>query len=164
MSIKTILVPTDFSDHSRSAFEYGYAFACELKASIHLLHVQDESSLRTAVKAGLLRVDSTDEQVHEAVHQLIESRLSEVMAAVDCTRIKVVSAIRRGDPSVQAVAYAVEIGADLVIAGRRGAGLLEDLRSAVLGSVTETLIRNSPCPVMVVRLDHQLISLDTAET
>jgi nucleotide-binding universal stress UspA family protein len=163
MSIRTILVPTDFSDHARRAFEYAFALACNLGARIHLLHVQDESSLRTAVKEGLLRDDSTDEQVHEAVKQLLESRLAEVMQLVECSRIEIVSAHRRGDPRALAVSYAVECGADLVVAGRRGAGLIEDLRSAVLGSVTETLIRNSPCPVLVVRRDHEVKGLESTQ-
>jgi nucleotide-binding universal stress UspA family protein len=162
MSIRSILVPTDFSDHARRAFEYAFMLACELGARIHLLHVQDESSLRTAVREGLLKDDSTDEQVHEAVKQLLEARMAELIQSVDCSRIEIVSAIRRGDPRALAVSYAVEAGVDLVIAGRRGAGLMEDLRSAVLGSVTETLIRNSPCPVLVVRRDHEVIGLESA--
>jgi nucleotide-binding universal stress UspA family protein len=163
MSIRTILVPTDFSENARRAFEFAFALACDLGARIHLLHVQDESSLRTAVKEGLLRDDSTDEQVQEAVQQLLESRLAEVIQLVDCSRIEIVSAIRRGDPRALTVSYAVEAGADLVVAGRRGEGLMEDLRSAIVGSVTETLIRNSPCPVLVVRRDHEVIGFESAQ-
>jgi hypothetical protein len=40
---------------------------------------------------------------------------------------------------------------------------MEDLRSAIVGSVTETLIRNSPCPVLVVRRDHEVIGFESAQ-
>jgi nucleotide-binding universal stress UspA family protein len=51
-------------------------------------------------------------------------------------------------------AYAQELGADLVVVGRRGAGLIDEMRAAVIGSVTANVIRKAPCPVMVVRREH----------
>jgi universal stress protein A len=152
--IRNILVPTDFSEHARRAFEHAYALACALQARLHILHVREDSSLRIAVKEGLLRDDSTDEQVREAVEQLLKDRLAQLLATVDCTKADIIVETRRGDAKSMTVAYASEIGAELVVVGRRGAGLIDDLRSAVLGSVAEVLIRKSPCPVLVVRREH----------
>jgi nucleotide-binding universal stress UspA family protein len=54
------------------------------------------------------------------------------------------------------IAYAKEIDADMIVIGRHGAGMMENFLSGVLGSVAETLIKKSPCPVLVVRRDHRI--------
>ena len=153
--IKTILVPTDFSEHAQRAFERAFDLAEQLGAKLYLLHVQTESFLRTAVKEGLLDGASTDEELQEAVIQLIEERFSQTVCAVDRSQVAIEHASRRGDPDALIPAYAHEVGADLIVIGQRGAGFIDEVRAAVIGSVTGGVIRKSPCPVMVVKLEHQ---------
>ena len=154
MDIKTILVPTDFSEHATRAFERACDLASQLGAKLFLLHVQSESALRVAVKEGLFEACSTDEEIHSAVAQLIEERFSQTLSGVDRSSIEIEHTNRRGEPAAAIIGYAHEIGADLVVAGRRGMGLVEEMRVKVIGSVTESLIRKSPCPVVVVRREH----------
>lgn len=155
MSIKTILVPTDFSEHSQRAFESACDLAGQLGAKLYVLHVQTESALRTAVKEGLLDDASTDEALQAAVEQLIEQRFSQTLCAVDRSQIAIEHTSRRGDPDAVITAYAKEVGADLIVIGRRGAAFIDEMRAAVIGSVTGSVIRKSPCPVMVVRREHR---------
>lgn len=155
MRINTILVPTDFSEHAQRAFERACDLAAQLGAKISLLHVQSAGALRTAVKEGLLDGASTDEELESAVAQLIEERFSQVLSGIDRSQTTIDRAWRRGEPGAVITAYAKEIGADLIVIGRRGAGLLEDVKAAVIGSVAESLVRKSPCPVMIVRRDHE---------
>ena len=152
--IKTILVPTDFSDHAQRALDRACDLARQLGAKIYLLHVQSESSLRTAIKQGLLDVASTDENVREAVSHLIEERFSQTLSAIDSSQIVLEHTTRRGDPDSVISAYATEVGADLIVMGRHGAGFIDEVRAAVIGSVTEAVIRKSPVPIMLVRRDH----------
>jgi universal stress protein A len=154
MSIKTILVPTDFSEHAQRAFERAYDLAGQLGAKLYLLHVQTDSALRIAIKEGLLVDTSTDEELRDAVSQLIEERFSQMLCAVDHSQISIEHTSRRGDPHAVIPSYAEEVGADLIAIGRRGAGLMNEVRAAVIGSVTEGVIRKSPCPVLVVRREH----------
>lgn len=155
MSIKTILVPTDFSEHAQRAFERACDLAGQLGAKVYLLHVQTGSALRVAVKEGMLDDISTDEELEKAVAELAEQRFSQVLCSVDSSQIEIEHSVRRGEPGAVIAAYADEIGADLMVVGRRGAGLMEDVRAAVIGSVTESAIKKSPCPVLVVRREHQ---------
>jgi nucleotide-binding universal stress UspA family protein len=155
VSIKTILVPTDFSEHAQRAFERACDLARQLGAKLYLLHVQTEGALRIAIKEGLLETCSTDEEIQNAVEQLIGQRFSKTLSGVDTSHLAIEHTSRRGDPGGLIPAYAQAIGADLVVVGRRGAGLIEDMRAAVIGSVTESVIRKSPCPVMVVRREHK---------
>ncbi len=156
MSVKTILVPTDFSEHAQRAFDAACDLAEQLGAKVYLLHVQSASALRVAVQEGLLGDASTDEELETAVAQLIEQRFSQVLSAAGHSPISIERIWRRGEPCATITAYANDIGADLVVVGRRGAGLLEDVRAAVLGSVAESLIRKSPCPVLIVRREHKI--------
>ena len=55
--------------------------------------------------------------------------------------------LRLGRPAEEVVNLAEELGAGLVV-GSRGLG---SLRRAVLGSVSENVVRYAPCPVFVVR-------------
>jgi universal stress protein A len=155
MLIKTILVGTDFSEHSQRAFERACDLAAQLGAKVFLLHVQTAGALRTAVKEGLLDGASTDEELEAAVSDLIERRFAQMLSQNDPSRVSVEKVLRRGEAAPAIVAYATEIAADLVVLGRRGTGLLEDVRAAVIGSVAESLVRRAPCPVMIVRRDHK---------
>jgi nucleotide-binding universal stress UspA family protein len=151
MSVQTILVPVDFSENSQVAFETAYDLALQLGAKLHALHVQGESTLRMAVREGLLGQCSNDEEMLAAVEKLTEERFSKMLSSVDASKVATEHISRRGDSDREIVAYAGEIKADLVVIGRRGAGFIE----AVLGTVAESVIRKSPCPVLVVRRDHK---------
>jgi universal stress protein A len=155
MNIRTILVPTDFSEHAQRAFEQACDLAGQLGAKLYLLNVQTEGALRTAVKEGLIDGASTDAALQNAVEQLIAQRFSQTICAVDRSQGAIQCTSQRGEPAAVIAAYAEEIGADLVVVGRRGAGLMDEMRAAVIGSVTEGVIRKSPCPVMVVRREHK---------
>lgn len=154
MSIKTILVPTDFSEHAQRAFESAGDLASQLGAKLYLLHVQTDSALRTAIKEGLLDGARTDEELLDAVNQLIEERFSQVLCAVNHSQFPIEHTSRRGDPDSVIPAFADEIGADLIVIGRRGTGFMDEVRAAVIGSVTQGVLRKSPCPVLVVRREH----------
>ena len=53
-----------------------------------------------------------------------------------------------GEPAEQLIDTAVEIGADLVVVGRRSRNALQRL---VLGSVSANVVRGAHCDVLVVR-------------
>src|ERR1044072_6666589 len=135
MSIQIILVPVDFSENSQVAFETAYDLALQVGAKLYVLHVQDESTLRIAIKEGLLGQCSTDEEVQGAVERLAEERFSKMFSSVDRSKVAIEQVSRRGDSDREIVAYAREIEADMIAIGRRGAGII----NAVLGSVTESV-------------------------
>ena len=56
------------------------------------------------------------------------------------------SVVVEGDPGRALCDLATERGATVIVAGTRGRG---GLKRAVLGSVSDHLVRNAPCPVLV---------------
>jgi nucleotide-binding universal stress UspA family protein len=53
-----------------------------------------------------------------------------------------------GHPAEEIVAYAQDQGAGLIVMGSRGR---EGIRRALMGSVSDAVVRHAHCPVMVVR-------------
>ena len=155
MRIQTILVPTDFSKNAHVAVEKGCELAQQLGAKLYLLHARDESTLRTASKEELFDRDATDELLQARVKKMVEARFSELLATLNHTDLKIQSLSLRGDPKFLITQYASEINADLVVIGMRGVTAASRIVSAVIGSVTEYVMRSSPCPTLVVRLDHE---------
>jgi nucleotide-binding universal stress UspA family protein len=58
--------------------------------------------------------------------------------------------LRLGGVAEEVVGLAEEIGAGVIVMGSRGRG---GLRRALMGSVSGSLVRHAPCPVLVVRPD-----------
>jgi nucleotide-binding universal stress UspA family protein len=155
MQIQRILVPTDFSENAQAAVEKGCELARQLGAKLYLLHVQDESTLRTAIKEGLLEEDATDDILQDKVKRMIEARFSELRSALNHLDMKMESLSLPGDPKSLIIEFASEIKADIVIIGMRGVTAASQFVSALIGSVTEHVMRKSPCPTLVVRLDQR---------
>ena len=55
---------------------------------------------------------------------------------------------RLGRPDAEIVGLADELGAGLIVLGSRGLG---PLRRALVGSVSDSVVRHAHCPVLVVR-------------
>jgi len=156
MQIEKILVPTDFSENSQVAFDRAHDLSQQLRAKLYVLHIQDGSALRVAVKEGLVSSNSTDEELEESVKELIEQRFSSMLAGTDRFDPSIECISRRGIPKSGIVQYAEEINADIVVIGMHGLTAMSLLTSADLGSVAEHVLRKSPCPILIVRTDHRV--------
>jgi nucleotide-binding universal stress UspA family protein len=53
-----------------------------------------------------------------------------------------------GQPDQEIVALAEDLGAGLVVMGGRGLG---GVKRAMMGSVSDSVVRRAPCPVLVAR-------------
>ncbi|KAJ7299833.1 hypothetical protein O6H91_21G065400 [Diphasiastrum complanatum] len=78
---------------------------------------------------------------------------AEVLSALDLAarekKLVVVGKVYYGDPRDKICDAVVEIPLDCVIMGSRGLGTL---KRALLGSVSNYVVNNAPCPVTVVKL------------
>jgi nucleotide-binding universal stress UspA family protein len=59
--------------------------------------------------------------------------------------------LRTGDARDQILQAAKELGADMIVMGTHGR---RGVRRALLGSVTESVVRSADCPVLTVRHHH----------
>lgn len=151
METKTLLVAVDFSENAEAAFEVAYDLARDLHAKLFVLHVQDENTLRTAIREDMFDDYSTDEELEAAVKKLNDDRLAKLISMADPKEVEIERHSQRGDPRALIVEWAEKINAYLLIVGRRGVSLID----RVVGHVTDSVIRKSPCPVVIVRREHK---------
>ena len=106
---------------------------------------------------NILRVDF-DIQLLDDANEEIEQRTREFVNALrdkiaeKHSQLNVLSITRTGDPREELVKVALEFNADAVVVGQRGLGPLE---RTILGSVSNHLVNNCPCSVIVVRHQHK---------
>lgn len=144
--IKTILCPTDFSDPSREAVALGREFAVRFGATLHLMH-----SVEVPPPPGVPHIGATvapyDTSEYE---QALKRSAQENMAALRATQageVEIVEHVLEGKPADQIVATADAVDADLIVIATHG---LSGWRKFLFGSVTEKVVRRSPCPVLTV--------------
>jgi nucleotide-binding universal stress UspA family protein len=75
-----------------------------------------------------------------------ERLVAEAAAALDLPDAQ--REVRSGGPGTELAILAGEVGATVVVVGSRGRG---GIKRALLGSVSDHLVRNAPCPVLIVR-------------
>lgn len=141
---KTILVATDGSDHAEKALATACDLAGKYNADLHLVHVPQLELVAMAVGVAPVVLPHTDEEVQRVGAKVVEAATASAQAA-GCTIAS--SHVDQGDPAYIIDARAREIGADLLITGRRGLGKITGL---LMGSVTQKLGQIVPCAHMTV--------------
>ena len=96
---------------------------------------------------GLEGSPPTPEAFSTAVAAGRKEVLDKVMSSLDTAGIEVRTLEEIGEPATVIAAVAGQESADVLVVGRRGAGLVERL---MIGSVADRLAHTSPCPVMIV--------------
>jgi len=145
ITLKRVLVATDFSEPSAVALDYGRHFARTFNAELHILHVVENVLTRFAADAYPMVIPDLQRDVEEAG----EKRLAAELTADDRKTLKLVPVVRASAaPAAAIVDYAKEVGVDLIILGTHGRGAVAHL---LVGSVAERVVRTASCPVLSVR-------------
>ena len=143
MKIDTILVATDFSEQARAAAEWAMSMAGALGARVVLVHVYDLPIV--GFPDGSLLVDA---QTATRLSEEAQAALDAELARLQGRGVKVEGVLRQGDPREIIPALALSLGAGLVAAGSHGR---RGVARALLGSMAESLVRDSSVPVVVIR-------------
>ena len=139
--LKKLLVATDFSSNSELALQYGLSLAQEYQAELHLVHVISGAK-STEAEIAWTSAESGG-AYHAAARRLHESVPTEVHLWSDVTH-----AVREGRAYREIVSYAVENEIDLICLGAHGQGFK---LGTLFGTNTDRVLRQAPCPVLVVR-------------
>jgi nucleotide-binding universal stress UspA family protein len=144
IKLQHILVGCDFSSDSDLAFQYALSLAQEFQSELHIAHVIEppvyEHLLKTPPKPREeLRLDLRDE-LNEKLSNMVPEE-----ARNWCTpKISLLA----GQPDEELTKYALVHEVDLIVLGVRGHSLMEGL---LIGSTTDRVLRQAPCPVLSVR-------------
>lgn len=152
-----ILVPTDFSAPSNAALTLAKKMAAMSGASLHLLHVLDDSMTTAAATVGVYApTTELRDKWLEGARALLSTQLTpEEQASFRSTK-----AVMFGIPARTIVEHAKETSIDLIVMGTHGRGAVERI---VMGSVAERVVRSAVCPVLTVR-DNGAVRTAIADT
>ena len=132
IKIEKILVPIDFSDHSRDALVAALSLKKEFEAKIISLHAFDISEL-----LGLgwtIYGDSLEAEVVTRMEQDANKALKEFLSKNDVAENEIRAVVSRGKPFVETVRLAKSEDVDLIVMGTHGRKGLEHL---LMGSNAE---------------------------
>ncbi len=166
VQIKKVLYATDLSENAVQAFAYAVSLANTYGAGITILHVLAEFPGEEFI-TNMINRDTWEEiknrHYAEARDQLIGKRrnqaairevleaFSEKVQADDPEQSSATDEvlIKNGTPAEVIVETAQEKNCDLIVMGTYGHGTLTDV---LVGSTAKWVIKNSPIPVLIVRL------------
>ena len=141
-----ILLATDGSQEATLAARTAVDLAQKTASELHVVHARPVAPLFSYSAAETLTTSEIDE---EEVRKRFQGFLDEQVERVKAEGGSVAQAhLRIGRPDREIVAVAEEIDAGLIVMGSRGLG---EMRKALMGSVSDSVVRNAHCPVLMVR-------------
>jgi len=143
LTMKNILVPVDFSDTSKNAFQYALAYAEKTGASIKLLNVYN-SPLDAANPAILLSLGEQEERIKEALAKMILEQKPST------SNVPVSFEAKLGFAVDEILKLSESKDVDLIIMGTMGEHIALE---KVFGTVSSDVSQNAACPVMLIPPD-----------
>lgn len=158
ITIKNILVPTDFRPASANALRYGRALAGQFGARLHVLHVTHSLYATAAINYGYGGVPfEAQAEFDRTARTQTEALLTdEDRHALRATAVT----FPDNSPALAVADYAWSHDIDLVIVGTHGRGALARL---VMGGVAERVVRMARCPVLTVSDPEDLFVASAAD-
>jgi universal stress protein A len=143
-----ILVPIDFSEHSKRTVSYATRTAARHNSTIYLLHVfqipdyvvTPYARRRQHCAEVQSQVDAAEQEARETLEAFAQELLNK--------GLKVQPYLRVGYPFDEIVLMANHFKVDLIIIGSHGRGAISRL---LVGSTAERVVEHAPCPVLVVK-------------
>jgi nucleotide-binding universal stress UspA family protein len=144
VQIRKILCPVDFSENARKAVAAAKEYAARFGADLRLVHVIPSYLIKE--KWGMWnKIGSADRKKFDAAMQAEAESGLEALCR-ECG-LAGKGEVLQGNPSEKIATLAINGGYDLVAMGSRG---LSRVRSVLIGSTTDALLKTSPCPVLIV--------------
>ena len=155
--LEKIIVPMDFSDHSRRAIEFGGSLAADAQAALVIMHVANELTAWEFYDdafgySGRWPLDRVLAEAALELDRYLEPHLGLLTEVPVLTKRILLGAV----PG-RIIAVAEEEKADLIVLSpqrRRGSSWLSSgvcgLRNNPRAGITEKVTRMSPCPVLSV--------------
>ncbi len=146
ITLKNVLVATDFSEPSDTALTYGRELAGRFDAKLHVLHVVQNIYV---TMVGMENPSTFGPDLLQQLEADARVRLNDLLVDSDKSGPRTIPVVRTSSsPALEIVEYARNHDIDLIVMGTHGRGALAHL---VMGSVAERVVRLAHCPVLTVR-------------
>jgi nucleotide-binding universal stress UspA family protein len=146
-----ILLATDGSREAELAASTATDLAQKSDSELHLLFV-----VPTRAPFEYDAMGFNISEPHQEIREEGRRKLDEYVRRIEESGGTVAGAhLRMGKPDDQIVRLAEELGCGLIVLGSRGLG---GVRRALLGSVSDSVVRHAHCPVTVVRPEERRVT------
>lgn len=142
--IERILCPSDFSDFSERAYDYGLSLARHYNAELYLLHVVRPVIIGYPEYA----VPDSVNEFYGELREHAEEQLREVAKVRAAGGVQAKVVVEEGVVTEWILDFARDNSVDMIVMGTHGRRGVQRL---TLGSVTERVLRKASCPVLAVR-------------
>jgi nucleotide-binding universal stress UspA family protein len=138
--IRQILLATDLGPASAAATDEAFRLAAALGANLLAVSVIDPRTLQLPGGRFRRRIDQERSRLETVAGELVLRGRRD--------RVPTSFLIWEGDPAESIVDAARSERSDVIVVGSHGRGALG---RALIGSVSDQVVRRAPCPVLVVR-------------
>ena len=148
-----IVLATDGSEDANQAARTAADLAQKTSSELHVVYVGGEGFYETPL-VDLATLEPTwiareypdlISNLERTERELLDNEIEQVQAAGGMVTQ---AHLRMGEAAPEIVDLAEEIGAGLIVLGSTGQG---GIKRALLGSVSESVVKHAHCPVLVVR-------------
>ena len=151
-----ILLATDGSENVAHAADVAVQLSKVTGSELHVVYVGEDAYSATLIYPETIDpggvqpedpvlLEQLQQQFEQMSHRVLETE-TEKVRGVGGTVTQ--SHLRMGKADIEIVNLAEELGAGLVVVGSRGLG---GIKRALMGSVSDSVVRHAHCPVLVVR-------------
>ncbi len=140
--ISNIIVPTDFSEAATQAMQYALSLAKKLKASVHVLHINQVAMIDATMPAETYQmfVKEIEDQTQDQFKKLEKEHL-------ETSGIKYTCNSKYGFVADEICDFALQQEADLIVLGTTGASGAAEI---LFGSNASAVVSKTQIPVMVI--------------
>lgn len=142
--MKKIFVATDFSPVSENAVHYAATMAKDFQSSLTIVHVYESPMFYTA-EMPYTAIEAAEKMARTDAETKMSKLFQSISAAYP--ELNISHTIRKGISADTISEEADSNGADLLVSGSTGAGMIE---RTLIGSTTTALINKSKCHVLIV--------------
>lgn len=144
-AMSQLMVPIDFSSHSRQALQSAIAVARIYKSHIHLVHIINDLQLPAFYSP---MIGPFEGQQYEQVRKDALETLDSWMHELEGTDVPFTTHVRVGSTAERIISFAKEQDISLLVIATHG---LTGLKHMLFGSTAEQVVRYVGCPVMVLK-------------
>lgn len=137
-----IIAPTDFSDVSKAAVKYAAHLAVDLGKTLKIIHVIPIPIIYGEVPMPLLENNSYYDEAAISMQQFAR----ELMDFAP-TGLAIETSLVQGNPVYELRQMGKQESTYCIVMATHGAGAMQTM---LLGSVTLSLVKDAPCPTLVV--------------
>lgn len=138
-----IVVGADGSPQAINAVHVAAALARQRNAKLWIVAVVRPPEGWWGIVGSPPTADALGDALSDAQRDVLDRTLADVdLDGIDYDTVEDI-----GEPAQKLIENCEDVDADLLVVGRRGAGLM---RRVVVGSVANHVVNEAPCPVLIV--------------